>query len=121
MLPLKFVEKLFNYEGAGPEKGFKIFDLFQKCQTQNLHFLIFSKKSFRSEFHTPFYPILIPNAISSDQLANIKPETSLTLSCMGKFSIHNAWAGALYTPPPTAYFENGIKRFIYIHIAYFKH
>ena len=37
-------------------KKASIFDLFQKCQNQNLHFWIFSKNSFRNELLTPYLP-----------------------------------------------------------------
>ena len=39
------------------KKGLKkasTFDFFQKCQNQNLYFLIFSRNSFRNELKSPF-------------------------------------------------------------------
>ena len=60
-LPLIFIDFFSVLRVLGLKKASK-FDLFQKCQNQNLHYWIFSNNYFRNELHHPFtlfwYPTL---------------------------------------------------------------
>ena len=80
--------KRLNCEGARPEKKASNLTLFQKFQTQNLEFWIFSENFFRNELHAPFLPCFDTHIFICDKIISQGPKGVNSLSKFLQISKH---------------------------------